>query len=159
MDNTYDGKTLEDIMKHELNGQKFSPDVLVSRYTVCHILSSLYYVCASVCMCTCTYVCEYVCVVHADCILLFFSRDNHMMFPGRYSILYIHIHCESHMRFTMYMNIHTYILVHVYELHCSVAEAPDPPPNSAGYDGYRGPGGEECPHRPVPHRHSSAHRD
>ena len=35
VDNTYDGKTLEDIMKHELNGQKFSPDVLVSRYTVC----------------------------------------------------------------------------------------------------------------------------
>lgn len=42
VDNPYDGKKLEGIIKRELRGQKFVPDVLVSRYTVCHFTSIIY---------------------------------------------------------------------------------------------------------------------
>ena len=50
VDNPFDKKTLEAIMKREIRGQKMIPDIIVSRYTVCVcVCTHLLYVCSCGC--------------------------------------------------------------------------------------------------------------
>ena len=52
VDNPFDKKTLEAIMKREIRGQKMIPDIIVSRYTVCVCVhSSVVCVVVAVVMC------------------------------------------------------------------------------------------------------------
>ena len=50
VDNTYDKKTLEAMMKREIRGQRMIPDIIVSRYTVCAVYLPLFTNGATVCL-------------------------------------------------------------------------------------------------------------
>ena len=64
VDNTYDKKTLEAIMKREIRGMRMIPDIIVSRYTVCAVYLPLF--------------------TNGATVSLSLSRAGHMMSPGRY---------------------------------------------------------------------------